>query len=570
MANCLLRASDSLVRPSNFEGDLIIEDIFLKQGELIDVAFDRLVKEKLAKPYVNIFIPLSIGKIYTDFSGLRLALHIRTTENSANQLANIILYGAFTQEELPKEHEFLSILLTKGVFLADYSIDGIKPHILKKERILVKENLNKALQKVPLKVPEHYFDSHSIANIWGLFRLLDVAGVDYNTIESIKQQTDKLSGIYFKWLLAQRKHEVISQVKLSPSIQYNEVLLIDDESGKGWCEVLASVLQIPANKLTAVSSLDQALSLLSKQSYQLIFLDLRLGEADHSKLELSQYGGYELLKQHIRKVFTSLNFSTPVILLTASNKAWNISEMISQGADEYYIKEHPRQNNEFTLENYERLITAIPLLIEQETKRKIIWQLVLEVETLAGKRIQDPNIKGRITEKLRMGYNTLFRKSNQIEKSEFVFNNEILAYLVFWSVMEEISYDFYDHSIEHEWTLKSTGTRLQWVKPGSPNKVITLFNTLSQPDNEEQTSRADGIIFLSKQISGILRYQFSWPESRIKSDFKDTLNEYRNRTDFIHSSPDAIKQERLIDNQDSTKGFDMCLEMFSFLKILLS
>lgn len=569
MANFLLRDSDSLVRSPNFHGDLIIEDIFLKQGELIDVAFDRFVREKLAQPYINIFIPLSIGKIFTDFSGLRLALHIRTTRNSVNQLANIILYGAFTQEELPKDHEFLSVLFTKGVFLTDYSIDGIKPYLLKRERVLIKEELDKLLPMVPLKVPEHYFDSHSIANIWGLFRLLDVAGVDYNNIDSIKQQTEKLSGIYFKWLLAQRNQEGINHLKLPNSIQYNDVLLIDDESEKGWREVLAAVLQIPAVKLTAVRSIEEAMPFLAKQAYQLIFLDLRLGEEDHEARELCQYGGYKLLTQHIRKDFTALNFPTPVILLTASNKAWNISEMMSHGADEYYIKEHPRQNNSFTVENYERLINTIPYLVAQEAKRRTIWKLVLEVEGLASAKIQDPHIRGRISEKLRMGYNTLFRRGSQIEKSEFVFNNEILAYLVFWSVMEEISYDFYDHSVPNEWTLKSTGTRLQWMKPGHVDKVVTLFDTLLTT-SVLATKSINQPVFLSKQISAILFLQFSWSDTRIKNDFINTLNEYRNRIDFIHSSPYAITQDRLVDNQDSIIAYSKCLEMLSFLKILLS
>lgn len=572
MGNCLLKADGSLVRNSDFQEEIVIKGFQWRADELVDVVMDSFVRTQLAEAYTNIFIPLSLGKTLTDFLGLRLALHIRTTTSNANQLANIIIYGTFTLEELPKDNEFLPVLFTKGIILTDYSIDGIKPYLSIKERVLSENQLGRALQTVPLRVPENYFDSHSIANIWGLFRLLDAAGIDFKTVESIQQQWDKLSGIYFKWLLAQKNSEEESGMRICKKVNYQHVLLIDDESEKGWKDALGNVLHIPKEKLVTANSMEAAVPLLATKSFQLIFLDLRLGETDHATKELSHFGGYCLLAQHIRNDFHALNFATPVILLTASNKAWNISQMINMGVDDYYIKEHPEQQGAFSKENYERLINSLPYWVEQEAKRKEIWKLVLEIEGLANAKVINTNIKGRITEKLKMGYGTLFRKSSQIEKDELVFNNEILAYMVFWSIMEEISYDFYDHSVPYEWRLRSNGVALQWIEPGRPNKVRSIFPNVLKVDDDDVRKAANGedVVFLSGQIAGILRYQLLWQLGRIETDFMDTLNEYRNRIDFIHSSSTAILTRHLADNQNSAEGYRKCVEMLSFLVTLLS
>ncbi len=572
MGNCLLKADGSLIRSSDFQEEVSIKGFPWKADELVDVVMDRFVKTQLTEAYTNIFIPLSLGKTLTDFLGLRLALHIRTTLGNANQLANIIIYGTFTLAELPKDNEFLSVLLTRGVILTDYSIDGIRHYLAIKKRILSEDQIGQALQSVHLRVPENYFDSHSIANVWGLFRLLDAAGIDFNIVESIRQQWDKLSGIYFKWLLAQKKQREETGVKICEKIKYQHVLLIDDEAEKGWKDALVNVLNIPEEKIMTANSVETAVPLLAANFFQLIFLDLRLDETDHSTKELTHFGGYCLLTQYIRNNFHALNFPTPVVLLTASNKAWNISQMVNMGVDDYYIKEHPSQQGAFSKENYERLINGLPYWVEQGAKRKEIWKLVLEIERLTNIRVINTNIKDRIVEKLKMGYGTLFRKSNQVEKDKLVFNNEILAYMVFWSIMEEISYDFYDHSLPYEWKLRSNGFALQWREPGRPDKVRSRFPNVLKVDDDDvrKSASGDDVVFLSGQIVGILRYQLLWDLSRIETDFMDTLNEYRNRIDFIHSSSAAILTRHLSDNQDSIEGYNKCVKMLSFLMILLS
>src|SRR5699024_5909359 len=106
---------------------------------------------------------------------------------------------------------------------------------------------------------------------------------------------------------------------------------------KGWKEVLEKA------DLKETLSLDYALSYemaLEKieESYELIFLDIRLTEKDHLESNFENFTGFKILKK-IKKDFLSANFSTPIILLTASNKIWNIEAFKQYGVDEFYIKE---------------------------------------------------------------------------------------------------------------------------------------------------------------------------------------------------------------------------------------
>ncbi|MFZ1799989.1 MAG: hypothetical protein WAU24_09010, partial [Chitinophagaceae bacterium] len=75
-----------------------------------------------------------------------------------------------------------------------------------------------------------------------------------------------------------------------------------------------------------------AIDTIKNKKFDLIFLDIRFGEADHKAIDIHKMSGYKILTDEMRSSFKSLNFSTPVIVFTASNKVWNIIEMIEAGA----------------------------------------------------------------------------------------------------------------------------------------------------------------------------------------------------------------------------------------------
>ena len=100
-------------------------------------------------------------------------------------------------------------MLTKGVFLIDNDFNCIQnkkstKQILKSESELINE-----IKIIKLTIPKDLNDNHSIANLWGMFRLCEVSGIDITEIKGLEQEEEKLSHIYFKWLKSINKKDMI-------------------------------------------------------------------------------------------------------------------------------------------------------------------------------------------------------------------------------------------------------------------------------------------------------------------------------------------------------------------------
>ncbi len=345
-----------------------------------------------------------------------------------------------------------------------------------------------------------------------------------------------------------------------------KVLLIDDEAERGWQEVLEQVLTL---EIFSISDLDSALEEVEKVEYELILLDLRFGEQDHNSRNIKDYGGYKILKT-IKSNFYNVNFSTPIIVITATNKVWNIFSMLENGADSFYVKEHPDFANDiaFSRQNYSQLLDSVATLKIESIKRKEIWRSIIQIHELSQQSIENQNIRHRIEEKLKIGYGILFRRITEIEKQTLLFNKEVVAFIVFWSILEEISHSYYKRENEKdlEWILASNGEVLQSVD--SDGTIKTKFSTIKDEfvkvDSKALTTTAYQIN-LSNQICGILRYQQNWTHHRVRSEFIDKLNRYRNKVDFIHSNTEVILKQKLIDNQGSIEAYQKCTSILSFI-----
>ena len=223
MNNLILIEDGSLIRANHFEKEVTCQiiDIGTDKGDL-DIWMDKYVSEKISKAYDNIFIPICFGQAKSDFMGLRLAMHIRTTEDHPCQLSNIFFYDpASIREIITFGGELYQLISTKGIDLIDFSKNEISRQLGKKKVLADKEQLRFELNKVTLNIPKDYFDSHSIANLWGAFRLAKVANIKLSEIDSLKSKEGKLKSIYFKWLMFLndatdiRNEEVIEAERIS-------------------------------------------------------------------------------------------------------------------------------------------------------------------------------------------------------------------------------------------------------------------------------------------------------------------------------------------------------------------
>ena len=183
---------------------------------------DLVLKWLNHKKYQNVFIPLCFGPVLSDFNGLRLALHIRTT-STLSQFANIYIYGIVDHSYLV-QNDYYDILKTKNVQLIDYKKSSFRDALFLNFSDLNMDNLSVELDKIKLNPPGNYYDNHSIANVWGIYQLARNANVKIDELEGF--EFEKLSDIYFKWLITKNNlYTSIPEDQKNEQLEYNEKLI---------------------------------------------------------------------------------------------------------------------------------------------------------------------------------------------------------------------------------------------------------------------------------------------------------------------------------------------------------
>ena len=221
MKSIIIYPQNSIISPYDFESSVCVNLQYDKNIN-IDIEFDRLVNVLFSETeYKNIIIPLCFGDVLSDYLGLRLAIHIRTTL-TINQNKNIFIYGYEGICNLI-ENDFFLILKTKGIALIDYNLFDIQKASEIDINSLDRSDLSNEMAKINLNIPTNHFDNHSIANLWGAFRLIEIAEIDINQIETLNP--DDLKNIYFKWLQTKNhkpeiKNELVEEINKEYSNEF--------------------------------------------------------------------------------------------------------------------------------------------------------------------------------------------------------------------------------------------------------------------------------------------------------------------------------------------------------------
>ena len=322
----------------------------------------------------------------------------------------------------------------------------------------------------------------------------------------------------------------------------------------------------------------------------------KIDEKDHNLNDIKQFNGFKIINEIVRKDFGSINFPTPVIVFSATNKIWNIDTMIHYGADSYYIKEHPDYSfdSQYSKENFKRLKLTVSELIKIGIKRREVWLNIKNIQNKLNK-IDNLNIRSRIEEKLKIGYGLLFRKTTIIEDENLIFNNQIISFIAFWSILEEIVKDsFIDNWIKSgkdegkmnndKWILKNRSVFIEdlttinlgknegFVEVGIKYNPINSYYEVGKVkfyQNEPEIKYYLGKINLSLQVFAVLLLEKKWSPDKCKKNFNN-LNDYRNRIDFIHSSVSSIFNEKLSKKDRDIEGYKKCLEMLNLLEEILN
>jgi CheY-like chemotaxis protein len=364
------------------------------------------------------------------------------------------------------------------------------------------------------------------------------------------------------------------------------IILIDDLSNKGWKSVLDKSVVKDAGQIHAYSTYDSALKAIATKA-DLIFLDVRLTEEDHSKSNICDFSGFQIL-QKIKGDFLYPNFSTPIILLTASNKIWVIEEFKQYGIDAFYIKEHPDfgLSKEYSRENLERLQSYFLSLIPKGEKRYEVWNESKEIinKLNTHKYFNESsgyvNVKNRIIDKLKLSYANLFSEQPQIEKLTLKADNESLAFIIYWSILEEIVKGFSEkdnwdknnsYTFSGQWRFRNNKSFIQKdsnILTVNPFWDIDKNNYLEKKielTGNEFSKYLKGYINLSEQIYALL-FLFGINEKHV---FKN-LNEFRNEIDYIHSSIKTIYKEPLVSQENRQKTYENIRKTLKLINTILN
>ncbi|AEI48255.1 response regulator [Runella slithyformis] len=490
-----------------------------------DMTVNALVEDKREELKGSEVILINyIGNEENNFLGLILGHHIRL--HSELRQVPIAFIGTEPLLTIWKSTPELShLLLVKGIgyFSSEAEALEAKSRLMNETKLLNTTNTTykeSFLDKIIIPIPEEQQGRHGVANQWGAYRMAQVAGIE----EKIKYKYPKT--LYFKHLLAQAK----SPKPITPNLPtVKKILFIDDNYQKGWKDCLEGLFG--EGKIDAFESWEKAKEAkanekIENDEYDLVFLDFYLGEGDIIGKGKEALGSIKVL-----------NSVLPVIMFTASNKAWNMHDLHQAGADGYYVKEHPEtaKDPDFSVKNFENFQETINSCIKKGKLLSKFWKQkkLIEKSTLLVNKPNQIN-RERILERLTM-FIGLLKKANEQTKFDtntFFYSDWELAFLTLWSILNEIQEIFYEktplnypntyfqfrNSPQNRPSLRD---KKQW-KFINGNKGFINYDLTFRFDSSNYTSGYAGK-YQAKQKS-VLKYdKFTSPYYFIESNFKETF-----------------------------------------------
>lgn len=359
---------------------------------------DKAIHDFLVSNFIDIPSIIVFDMSEHPANRLEIAMHIRL---SRPQFGDGCLCPLVFVSDMPLT-SFLSygqsqLFLTEGVYLCSPSelvsrMNDFKP-------LSVLNFRGGFLDKIYIHKPEG--SNHSLANQWGASRLYRIVSGKEITPEEYKDFKDVQKELYYKYILNK-----ISKSFSGPAYAANErvqesvrkkILLIDDEADKGWAKTIEKIFpssdfnsqkDVICEKVADYDSLsEEARQKIETGGYDLFLLDLRLnGAVEDSQTEATKMSGYKVLER-----IKALNKGNQVIMLTASNKAWNLRALLNplNGASGYFVKESPEYefSDEFSIANLESFKRDASLCFERGYLKRY-WDFILRVRGMAS----DPSI----------------------------------------------------------------------------------------------------------------------------------------------------------------------------------
>lgn len=448
-----------------------------------------------------------------------LAIRLSIHEKKQVALAPIIFMSSLTPD-IFNYSPYSTLLHTKGV---TFETPLYTPTAVELMEPLSPEDYRPYFLDLIKVKPNSTEGRHSIANQWGADVLSNVV-LGHETENPLLKKARQ--SLYFKYVLAltfsnETIQEFINEETYTETERVGvidasgkKILLIDDEAEKGWSDVLKQMLKGSCFRVVKERAAD--FSYLSKEVqneirngyYDLIFLDLRMnGNLEEECIKPGEFSGMKILKS-----IKELNKGTQVIMLTASNKAWNMKALLDAGADGYYIKESPEFSfpRNYSFSNANALLQCIIKCFRNGYLRDIYIKIkkvkdLINNFSLYGERTEE------ILASIDIAYDLLAQSDNKTEYKAYSYLQLFLAieeYVKLPSVIDSSDSGLYLYNGDKRYRILKDKVI---TKSGvSYDSIITMINGHYCIRNGKYTNRFFDTNFL---VSTVLIYKFSQDNS---------------------------------------------------------
>lgn len=350
---------------------------FIQNSDDIDTYISKeIINELKDKEFDIIFIKDNLSSTYLELYGLRVAYHIRLSNELENKrFAPIVIISDFDEVTLNRFTQDANILFTEGVYLCKNTKEDIKKY----QSLELKgvTNYDKFIDIIEVSPPKDTSGSHDIANKWSIYRWAEFLDAKSDVIDKNKCEIEHQ--LYFKYLNSKYLKNTNNSLEIIKPTKKGKVLLIDDEWNKGWSDILRNTLQKDGLEFETFeydfkdkSNFNLIVQLNHKELKQqveksdVIILDLRLLESDHENEDIDNYTGIKILQK-----IHEINAGIQVIMLTATSKSTILEKLYEKKILGYIKKEHPEDKSINTVENINKFI----YLVDKGLKRKYLKEV---------------------------------------------------------------------------------------------------------------------------------------------------------------------------------------------------
>ncbi len=359
----------------------------------LDTYISNEIIDKLKNKDIDIlFIKDNLSTNYLELYGISVAYHIRLSETLKDmRFIPIIILSDIDGYTLNKIEPIAKILFTKNIFLAPSTKETIDKYIDNTPRKLSENEYRSGfLDPITVESSENT-TNHSIANQWAIYRWAEYLNAKSEAIT--KNENKIISMLYFKYLNVKYplpKKNGIRRISTAPQPVLSEkykILYIDDEWAKGWADILDTYFsksesidfktyQYNFIDKTQDQIIDYAIDKIKTTDPDLILLDLRLSQSDHTEKNIDNLTGIRLIDQ-----IHSINKGIQVIMLSATGKSLTLEKMHEKEILGYIKKDRPGDLGLGVANNYDRLKNLTIKGIEKKYLKKI-WLIQKNILTL--------------------------------------------------------------------------------------------------------------------------------------------------------------------------------------------